>query len=436
MWSRAGLSRAAIAMVWSVVFDTSEDWWEAMGDIDFNMDGTYDLKLRDADYQKKDIYVEVDYMEGHRFNAVARDNVVEAFRDCPRTLKNGPIALHAEIDDSDKIPHSDTIKWSDFKNLKDQFFGTKAQRTGYNSKFAMLSKKYTYHYCLFVHNYQEWDGKTWATTTSGGLGEFFGDDFMISLGSWTNGVGTADEQACTFMHELGHNLGLDHGGGDDINFKPNYMSIMNYLFLQEDFSLANRPLTFSSKKMPDLNEANLDELAGLGGANWDWSARSTDTGNSVPKYKYAPTAVKTALQVDWNDSGDFSRSVQANVNYYPRYDYNSGANEVLHGYDDWSNLVFNFTETGNFRASFENVDTSDVDMTWELAQAMKEDAESMVGGPTGPVQILDVDAPPQEQNASFQINTDVLVIVAVIVVVVIILGTFLVLRKRKQRLAP
>jgi len=235
---------------------------------------------------------------------------------------------------------------------------------------------------------------------------------------------------------LGHNLGLDHGGGDDINFKPNYMSIMNYLFLQEDFSLANRPLTFSSKKMPDLNEANLDELAGLGGANWDWSARSTDTGNSVPKYKYAPTAIKTALQVDWNDSGDFSRSVQANVNYYPRYDYNSGANEVLHGYDDWSNLVFNFTETGNFRASFENVDTGDVDMTWELAQVMKEDVESMVGGPTGPVQILDVDAPPQEQNASFQINTEVLVIAAVVVVVVVIFGTLLVLRKRKQRLAP
>jgi len=248
--------------------------------------------------------------------------------------------------------------------------------------------------------------------------------FMISLGSWTNGVGTADEQACTFMHELGHNLGWTTEEATPSTSNQNYMSIMNYLFLQEDFSLANRPLTFSSKKMPTLNEANLDELAGLGGANWDWSARSTDTGNSVPKYKYAPTAVNTALQVDWDDSGDFNRSVQANVNYYPRYDYNSGASEVLHGYDDWSNLVFNFTESGNFRASFDKVDTGDVDMTWELAQAMKEDAENMVGGPTGPVQILDVDAPPQEQNASFQINTDVLVIVAVVVVVVIILGTF------------
>ena len=32
------------------------------------------------------------------------------------------------------------------------------------------------------------------------------------------------------MHELGHNLGLHHGGDDGVNFKPNYLSIMNYSF--------------------------------------------------------------------------------------------------------------------------------------------------------------------------------------------------------------
>ena len=36
--------------------------------------------------------------------------------------------------------------------------------------------------------------------------------------------------AATFMHELGHTLGLRHGGCDDINNKPNYFSIMNYMF--------------------------------------------------------------------------------------------------------------------------------------------------------------------------------------------------------------
>jgi hypothetical protein len=34
----------------------------------------------------------------------------------------------------------------------------------------------------------------------------------------------------TFLHELGHNLSLGHGGGDGINWKPNYLSIMNYFW--------------------------------------------------------------------------------------------------------------------------------------------------------------------------------------------------------------
>ena len=50
-------------------------------------------------------------------------------------------------------------------------------------------------------------------------------------------VGTDDEQAGTFMHELGHNLNLAHGGAStlavgssnyNMNCKPNYLSVMNY----------------------------------------------------------------------------------------------------------------------------------------------------------------------------------------------------------------
>ena len=32
------------------------------------------------------------------------------------------------------------------------------------------------------------------------------------------------------MHELGHNLGLRHGGDDNVHRKPNYLSVMNYSF--------------------------------------------------------------------------------------------------------------------------------------------------------------------------------------------------------------
>src|SRR3954464_790339 len=68
------------------------------------------------------------------------------------------------------------------------------------------------------------------------------------------------------MHELGHTLGLGHGGGDGVNCKPNYLSVMNYLFQfpygNED---PNRPLDYSRVALPALNEASLDEPGGVGG---------------------------------------------------------------------------------------------------------------------------------------------------------------------------
>ena len=63
---------------------------------------------------------------------------------------------------------------------------------------------------------------------------------MVAMGGWTppnpviaadpGGVGSRSEQAGTFMHELGHNLGLRHGGGDNTNCKPHHLSVMNYAY--------------------------------------------------------------------------------------------------------------------------------------------------------------------------------------------------------------
>ena len=71
-----------------------------------------------------------------------------------------------------------------------------------------------------------------------------GNDFIVSLGCGFGGsdpsggsIGTVDEQSGTFMHELGHNLNLGHGGlatlaigsaNYNMNCKPNYLSVMNY----------------------------------------------------------------------------------------------------------------------------------------------------------------------------------------------------------------
>jgi len=74
---------------------------------------------------------------------------------------------------------------------------------------------------------------------AGSLGdaEVFGQDAIVSLGANTDHpqlgqppVGL-ETWAAVMLHELGHNLGLLHGGaGDCTNQKPNYVSVMNYDF--------------------------------------------------------------------------------------------------------------------------------------------------------------------------------------------------------------
>ena len=116
-----------------------------------------------------------------------------------------------------------------------------------NSKNILAAKTRVFHYSIFGHSPYPDNTTTplWEDTISG-YGEMPGNDFMVTLGEWDF---TADEQEGTFMHELGHNLGLDHSGGDSMNYKPNYLSVMNYTFQMTNI-VANRPLDYSHWVLP------------------------------------------------------------------------------------------------------------------------------------------------------------------------------------------
>ncbi len=139
-------------------------------------------------------------------------------------------------------------------------------------------RRFAYRYALFSHLQHPSSG-------SSGCGELPGNDFVVSLGGFGNQgadldqdgladamVGTVSQQAGTFVHELGHTLGLRHGGGDNLNDKPNYISIMSYTF-----QLAGIPprdpdgpgplsgrIDFSRAALPSLFETYLHEPAGIG----------------------------------------------------------------------------------------------------------------------------------------------------------------------------
>ena len=106
--------------------------------------------------------------------------------------------------------------------------------------------------------------------TTSGVSDIGGGDSLVTLGLWGTSGQTDPVQSGTFMHELGHSLGLTHGGlyydtpGSYVptlepNCKPNYQSVMSYQF-QVDL-LDDGVLDYSGQELSPLNESSL--LGGL-----------------------------------------------------------------------------------------------------------------------------------------------------------------------------
>ena len=69
--------------------------------------------------------------------------------------------------------------------------------------------------------------------------------------------------ANALLHELGHTFGLRHGGGENDNYKPNYLSVMNYYM--DTAYMPFLGLDFSRSKQIDLAKGAVDETVGIGG---------------------------------------------------------------------------------------------------------------------------------------------------------------------------
>jgi hypothetical protein len=340
--------------------DGIPDNWEING-IDINKDNEIDLNLPmlGADWEHKDIFVEIDYMgsswgHDHRPHASAINDVVQAFRNAP---VNNPdnvqgINLHVIIDE--ELEHVDEITFDQFRTqIKTENFGSEEERSNSDT---IIAKKMVFHYCLFAHN-QTGSG-------SSGYGEIEGNDFMVSLGGFNSSTGTINQQSATFMHELGHNLGLDHGGNEEINFKPNYISIMNYLFQLDTYG-TGRPLDFSIGDKITLTESSLNEYIGIG--------EPITTVWSLPGGTWARS--DGSIAIDWNYDGNASVGVWMNLNNFPE-EPSTNTNETLTDFNDWENLFYRFKNTPNFASGTEDV--PDSELTAEQYETMVENAKNII----------------------------------------------------------
>lgn len=355
--------RAAICYDVVVTVDDSDgdalgDAWETHG-IDANGDGTIDLQLADADPNHKDIYIEADYMQDHLPSTDAINDVKAAFAAAPVTNPDGVGGIDLHVDVDEQLAHqNDITTWTDFDTIKAASFGTMVERASPN---AIAAKRLAYRYNLWAHT-RDGDG-------SSGLAEGSGNDFIVTLGAsgWglnaagTHNVGTRFEQAGTLMHELGHTLGLGHGGGDSTNCKPNYLSIMSYTFQTSGIPGpgGTNKLDYSPEKLDKLDEGSLVEGDGIGDGT-DFTLWSPDNGATM-----MTGAGNVALDWDRDDTDDTNGGDGQGIDADPvGVDINSigvrdcgfdGSGNVLttpdqdlEGFDDWENLDLNFRDDDDF----------------------------------------------------------------------------------------
>lgn len=326
-------------------------WEEKGGGIDWNCDGKIDLDLwsMGANPLHKDIFVEVDRMQGFLTHPEALKEVEQAFHRVPNKYVNNPdgndgINLHVQFDSTETPIPSEVFPdppWTRFAQIKAANFGTSKERSDTNSnKYNILKAKVlVYRYCIFANRFA-------GNGNSGSSNEILGQagiDFTVTLGSFNTVGGTEKQQAATFMHELGHTLGLRHGGSDEINYKPNYYSIMNYLFQfdVEPLTPGTWTLDYSPAALATLDETHLNEHLGFNAQPGDYDVVRIPYAR--PNGSVATTLLEPNTSIDFDGNGDssgFSTSSWA-LNNVDKNDPQAPS-LTLAGYADWPNLKYNF----------------------------------------------------------------------------------------------
>jgi hypothetical protein len=206
-----------------------DEWESEGGGIDVNGDGTIDLDLfaLGARPDHKDLFVEVDATLAQTpINPRSLPMVVAAFEKAPVQNPDQTIGirLHLEVDETDIIPEKGISSILDMPEgfrliTKPRHFGTRNQRNHpTNAEHILAAKRLAYRYAI-IYAFVDFGTSPNGKPISGylGKGEIGGNDFVINLGGTTmsDGYRDAEDHAATFMHELGHTLGLQHGGGFD-----------------------------------------------------------------------------------------------------------------------------------------------------------------------------------------------------------------------------
>jgi hypothetical protein len=332
--------------------DGIPDEWEEHGLRDAEGHMLLNLPAMGADPHHKDVFVQLDAMHGLALSTAALKMVDKAFSDAPVSNPDGTEGIHLHVDEgpasvmnpvtgetwgsqslaNDDIPVKHTLgtessgeyDWSEFEGIKHLSF--------------IPAREAVFHYAISANRYNG--------ASSGISRGIPSSDFIVALGSACSPEGscpgTVKEQAGTFMHELGHNLGLHHGGQVDENYVPNYLSVMNYTFQFSGLTSSPDGVDYSryeSPSIPTLDEFNLDETKGFGvepplraaGQSTKIWCAGTDSWEAVPMHG----------PVDFNcDGNHFETGLSADLHDETVQPSAFQKEGTLTSYDDWNDLWY------------------------------------------------------------------------------------------------
>jgi hypothetical protein len=198
----------------------------------------YDMGARRG---QRDLFIHVDYMNSTDLGIIpqkdALQKVVQAF------APHHKIRVHFDVGNrfsdgsfnlSGNVAHVQTFTSCTQLGLPGNYWQVQSgckNLYSYPGKSLDVRRRPIFRYMLLANSQDP------TKPSSSGYAELPGNKFEVTLGGWgfsnsnpASNHKLINQQASTIMHELGHTLGLRHGGDDHYNYKPNYFSVMNYMY--------------------------------------------------------------------------------------------------------------------------------------------------------------------------------------------------------------
>lgn len=286
--------------------------------------GGVDLRYYGANPKKKDVFVELDYYPGLQPMQAALDRVTAAFAAAPVSNPDGSTGINLHLVLSQQIAAADADMdlnpaWADFDIIKAKYFP--ARRAPF------------FHYALIANQFD-------ASGYSGLSRGIPGHDFMVTMGNWSTPGGTEQQQAGTLMHELGHNIGLQHGGNEGMNYKANYLSLMSYSYQLRGLTVdgTNGVLDYSRVRLASINESSVSEVNAF-------SPIAPTTESDLSHYGVRiGTVLRTgnaSANLDFNGSG----AIQAGTIVQDLNNDGDTSDTLNASQNDWTALVYHGAST-------------------------------------------------------------------------------------------